>query len=131
MKKRKKLFSFGLVLLLVLSSFSYVYADNEYQVADVSSGELEIIETFDNINTASSFYKDNLDNYDNLVIIKEDKIIKMEYGIVEILNDGDSCELNTDYTSTTYGSAYTNGCYARDAAYINTSNNYLYVTWVE
>ena len=129
MKKRKKLFSFGLVLLLVLSSFSYVYADNEYQVADVSSGELEIIETFDNRNTASSFYKDNLDNYDNLVIIKEDKIIKMEYGIVEILNDGDSCELNTDYTSTTYGSAYTNGCYARDAAYINTSNNYLYVTF--
>lgn len=124
MHKSCKAFSFVLILLIVVSNFSYVYGEDKYEVADAASGKLEIIETYEDYKTANLFYNDSLEEYDNLVLIENNKIIKMEYGIVEFVSD--SCEYNNEYTSNAYGYAYTNNCYAKDGAYLSSSNNEVY-----
>lgn len=119
MKKRSKILTLLLTLLLVISSFNDIYADNTYVVADASSGALETIEEFDSYQKASNFFNKSKDAYENLVLLENDKVIKMEYGIVVFISE--SCSLNNDYESLTYGDAYINSCYSSDGAYLSTN----------
>lgn len=96
-----------LINLLCLSLFVPVYAeDNAYQVMDTNSGFSQGFEYYDD---AYSFYSDNLDNYDNLLLLDNGKIINMEYGIVEFVGKNNICEYHSilrnedDYLSGTYG----------------------------
>lgn len=122
MNWKAKILTFMLTLLLSISSFNYVYADETYAVADASSGQLEIIEEANSLYQAERIYAAKVEEYDNLVLIKDDKIVKMEYGIVEFITD--SCSLNTEYKSNNYGYAYINSCYAKDGAYLSTTKDY-------
>ena len=121
MKKSLKSLTFVLTLLILISNFSIVYALEKYEVADASSGELKIIESFEDYSSANNYYNDSLENYENLVLIEDDKIIKMEYGIVEFVSG--SCSYNNEYESYAYGHGYTNNCYTKDGAYISTTDN--------
>ena len=120
MEKRPKILILLLTILLILSNFNYIYAENSYEVADASNGALETIETFETYQQANSFYNKSINDYENLVLINDGKIIKMEYGIVEFISE--SCSLNNEYESKIYGEAYINRCYSSDGAYISTNS---------
>lgn len=112
-------------LLIIINTFNIsIKADDDiYEVADVSSGKKEVIDTFSSYNSANSFYRNNVDEYDNLVLYENDKVMKMEYGVVEFVTD-DTCSLNIEYRSTIKNtSSSINGCYGKDGAYLYTSNN--------
>lgn len=121
MSKIKKALTTLFTFVLLISSFSYVYGENEYQLADASSGSIKVIEEFDDSKKAINAYNEKIDEFNNLVLIKKDKIIKMEYGIVKFNNS--SCSLDEKYNSLAYGEAYINSCYASDGAYLYTSDN--------
>lgn len=118
------LLSFICILTFVCSINLNVHADDEeYVVADVSSGSKEIIDSFTSFSSANSFYNRNIDEYDNLVLYENDRVLKMEYGIVEFVTN-DECSLNIEYRSTIKNeSTSINGCYGKDAAYLYSSNN--------
>lgn len=120
MEKRPKILILLLTILLILSNFNYIYAENSYEVADASNGTLETIETFETYQQANNFYNKSINDYENLVLINDGKIIKMEYGIVEFISE--SCSLNNEYESKIYGEAYINRCYSSDGAYISTNS---------
>ena len=79
----------------MLSSFSMsIKAEDElFVVRDTGSG---LEETFETYNSASSFYEEHLEEYDNLLLYEDDRLIRMEYGIVEF-NTDEACSLDIDY----------------------------------
>lgn len=122
MGKLTKSFLVFLMCLIFIGGFSCVIsAEDEYYVADVSSGKIEKLESFESFYYANNYYLNNLNKYDNLVLYEGEKVLKMEYGIVEFMTD-DACSLNMDYRSITRNSNTSiNGCYGIDAAYLDSS----------
>lgn len=112
---------FLIVLTLLSSSFIPVYADDEvFAVYDVDN---TFKEEFDNYNEAYRYYQNHLDEYQNLILCRDDKVIHMEYGIVEFLSN-EACDLNIDYYSTLKKEDdLINGCLGIDGAYLETSSN--------
>ena len=107
-----------LVLLVSLSLYTPVYGEEEnYKVVDSISG---LTENFAFYNEAYYFYMNNLDNYDNLLLYENDKVIFMEYGVVEFVGENNILDYyssdreTTDYLCSTYGA---------DGAYLNTSDD--------
>lgn len=122
-----------LILIFLLSAiFTYsipfhIRAEGEYYLADVSKGKKEIIEYYDDYTSANYSYLILLNDYDNLVLYENDKVIKMEYGVVEFASN-DACSLNIEYRSQIRNSSTSiNACYGIDAAYLNTSNDGKYI----
>ena len=119
----------GLIaFLLLINNFSHIYADSEYIIADASSGEYEELTTLYDYDEAISQYNQLEDEYDNLVLLCDEKVIKMEYGIVNFINNN-SKEVE-NYSSDINGDAYINPAYVGDAAYLRTSSNGKYVDFV-
>lgn len=108
----KKILVVITVLMINVTSFNCVKAESEYSVVDNN----EVIDTFTSFNKANNFYNLNKDNYDNLLLLEGNKIIKMEYGVVEFIKDDKS--INTIYTSLVNGESYLNSYYATDGAYL-------------
>lgn len=122
-----KRFHIFLVVLLVIFSYVGAYTikseDNVYYVRDNNSG---LLESFDSYSRAYSYYEDNIDNYDNLILQLNDDVLIMEYGIVKF-NSDNACSINIEYRSDSKGETdYLNGCYGIDAAYLRTSKNQVY-----
>ncbi|MDO4940140.1 MAG: hypothetical protein Q4E33_00435 [Erysipelotrichaceae bacterium] len=68
-------------------------------------------------------FEGEYDDHENLVIKKDDKVIKMKYGIVSF-NVDEACTINTEYYSYKKdGNDYLNGCYGIDAAYIDSNKD--------
>lgn len=113
MSKLRIIFAFFLSFIL----FSEVNADDSiYQIIDNNSG---FSDTFDNYSDAYDFYLDNIDKYDNLLFLKNDKVIFMEYGIVEFIEDN-----IIEYHSTIRKQDDSIcGSYGIDGAYLSTSKD--------
>ncbi|MBP5278888.1 MAG: bacterial Ig-like domain-containing protein, partial [Erysipelotrichaceae bacterium] len=91
--------------------------DELFVVRDTGSG---LEETFETYNSASSFYEEHLEEYDNLLLYEDDRLIRMEYGIVEF-NTDEACSLDIDYFSQSKNEDdILNGCYGIDGAYLDT-----------
>ena len=116
------------LMLLTSGSFSKIKAEeNEYYIADVSTGKIDKIESYSSLYYANLAFLNNVDNYDNLVLYADEEIIKMEYGVVEFLTNG-TCSLNVGYRSTIKNrDSSINGCYGIDAAYLYSSYDGGYV----
>ena len=115
--------SFLVSLILCLLFNVNVFSVNEYEVADVSSGNKKIIESFSDYDSANKYYLEHLDDYDNLVLYQNDVVLKMEYGIVEFISN-DSCTLNIGYNSLRRNDTSSiNACYAIDGAYLYSSDD--------
>lgn len=113
-----KLLKTLLATLISISIFVPVAADeNVYVVQDSNSG---FSETFETYYEANSFYIDNLDNYDNLVLIENDKVIDMEYGIVEFTN------LVEYYSIDRNEKDYLSGVFGVDGVYLYTKQDNVY-----
>ena len=118
----------GLIALILINNFSYIYADDRYVIFDASSGELEQITSAFDYDEAIDKYRQLEDEYENLVLVCDDKVIKMEYGVVNFINK-DALEIE-NYSSDINENAYINPAYVGDAAYLNTSSNGKYVDFV-
>ena len=115
---------FFLVFLVFFLLCPAVKAEEEekYLLADASAGSYRTIEEYETYREAAYAFGEQQEEYDNLVILQGDKVLKMEYGIVEFLvNEG--CSLNQAYTNEHGEESYTNGCYAIDALYLDTSRD--------
>lgn len=113
----KKLFVF--VLFAIVSCiFIPVFADEDkYYIKDISCNYLEEVDNFDD---ALVLYNNKVDQYDNLQLIRNDKIIKMEYGIVEFVISDDYIKY---YSILRNKNDYINGSYGVDAAYLSSKSD--------
>ena len=98
--------------------FAVLSEEQPYRVYDLQSG---FSENFDGYDAAYASYEENRDSYDNLVLAEKDRVIRMEYGIVEFKTD-EACSLVLQYESIDKGQTdYLNGCYGIDALYLDTT----------
>ena len=102
--------------MMLMSIIFPVYAQGEtYRVYDNRS---DFKEEFATYREAYSFYEDNLEEYENLILANEEKILQMEYGVVRF-NTDEACSMVVDYYSIDKKSEdFHNGCYGVDAAYL-------------
>ena len=91
--------------------------ENSYQVSD--HGEI-LLDSAD-YEEAYRFYREHLEEYDNLLLSEDGKVVQMEYGIVEF-KSSQGCELVTEYHSTLRDTDdYFNACYGSDAIFLYSS----------
>ena len=74
--KKTLSFIFLIAAIFVFAAFD-VHAEDEYVVYDASNGE--VIETFERYNSALSFYNNNLEDYENLVLAQGDTVLFMAH----------------------------------------------------
>ena len=109
-----------IVLMCLLVVFPITAEENEYLVIDNNSGEKKSFETY---KEANNYYDDNIDEYDNLLLYENDRLIKMEYGVVELDSNSQYVEFYSlnqnkiDYLCPRYGI---------DGAYLYTDNENVY-----
>lgn len=116
-----KLFKTFITLLIVCFMMCItVYADNDFYY--VYDSESSFKESFDNYNSALNFYNEHLDEYKNLVLSKNDEVIKMEYGVVSF--NSEACSVDTKYYSLNRKEYdYINGCYGNDGLFIEENDD--------
>ena len=123
MKIRRSVFLIWLsVLLLAVNAFP-VHAEDEekYYVYDAAGNAAK--EEFPDFKSADRFYSSVLEEYGNAILLRNEDVLKMEYGIVEWKRN-DACNLLISYESLLQGEEGTiNGCYAADAAYTGSSRD--------
>lgn len=107
-------------LIFLSASFPVLAEEEKYYVFDYQSEEKETFASFD---TAYRYYNNNKDAYDNLLLYHNDKLLLMEYGIVEFKSDSACSIVNKYHSSSRDEDDYLNACYGADAAYLNTSKN--------
>ena len=118
MKYFHRFFIYVLLFIGISSNKTIKAQDNFYYVYDAISNETNEFETYDE---AYSFYLENLDIFDNLVLAHNDVVIHMEYGIVKF-NTDEACSITIDYHSVDRNSdEYLNACYGIDGAYLYTN----------
>ena len=107
-----------MVFLFLAEPFAVFSEEQPYRVYDLSDS---LDERFDSYETAYAYFEENRDTYDNLVLTENDRVIRMEYGIVELKTD-EACSLILEYESLNKGQRdYLNGCYGIDALYLDTT----------
>ncbi len=116
-----------LILLILVTQFYPVKAEEiVYSVKDIFTDTL--VDTFKTYKSAKAFYDGEKNNYDELAILKNDKIITVEFGVVRFTN---ACDTNYEYINTlTKDSGYTNACYGADALYLDTDETGTKITFL-
>lgn len=111
-----KLVKLLLIFLIPLTLFVPIYGEEDtYKVVDNNSG---FVQEYDDYDDALSFFNKNIDEYDNLLLYENDRLINMEYGIVEFVEDA------SEYYSILRNTKdYINGAYGIDGAYLYTGKN--------
>ena len=117
----KFLHTFLIALMMLGFAYLPVKADEDlFTVKDTESG---FEETFETYSRAIDYYEDHLEEYSNLLLYENDRLISMEYGIVEFDTD-EACSLEVDYYSLSKDEDdLLNGCYGIDAAYLYTDHS--------
>lgn len=96
------------------------YAD-DYSIVAIEGDMNTVLFSAKTYKNAEVIYNREVNNYNNLAIVYQGKVLKVEYGIVQI-NSTSSCDYNVEFkNSIDNGSNYVNGCYGIDAAYLNTN----------
>ena len=108
-------------ILLIIAVFVPVGADeNTYEVKDNNSGFSIGFETYDE---ALEFYDDNVDEYDNLLLLENGNVANMEYGIVELVGNDNIVEYHSILRDT---NDYISGQYGVDAAFLYIKDSKVY-----
>ncbi len=105
--------------MLFTGTVSVKAEEDIYYVVDSSNGQ--VIDDFSSYRNALRFYNKAKDEYDNLSLYQNDKVIETEYAIVRF-NKNDACSLQIEYSDN----SYINGCYGEDAAYLYSDNDEIY-----
>lgn len=117
---RFKKFLLCLILSFLTFNYSSISAEDDfYYVSDND----EVIQEFESYSSAISFFNDNKDEYDNLIVKHNGEVIEMEYGIVEFNDELDYVK----YHSISRGEDdYISAAYGIDAAYLYSEDNKIY-----
>lgn len=93
------------------------YAEEiEYKLYDFES-ESEI-EAVSDLETALLHFENIKESYGNLGLLRNEKIIKVEYGVISIYSG--ACNVNYEFKyDKTNENGYTNGCYGDDALFLD------------
>ena len=115
-----------MIMMLIVGMINPIHAEDPviYRLADATGEGYHYLEDeFDSFGQAQRFFNRHRDEYDNLVLLENDEVILMEYGIVEFkVNEG--CTLNLNYHNVqTDKDNSLNGCYGVEAAYLDSSKN--------
>ena len=115
-----------LLVFFTFFGFIGIAAQEEvYELVDYSSSPAQKIYSSAYYDEAYYQYMANVDDYQNLVLLYNDEVLQMEYGIVEF-KSGNSCSLNIEYTTSNKDEVKSlNACYAVDAAYLGQSGNHV------
>ena len=106
--------------MILIQPFSIWAQEDLFVVYDKESGTHE---EFPSYGEAYDFYMENKDGYEDLVFSEDDRVIMMEYGIVEFKRSA-ACDLIDTYHSVSRDEEdYINGCYGVDAIYLGTSDD--------
>ncbi len=118
MKKLQRFFLWLIALSILIMPFKVMGEEEPetYTLYDAGSGFEEKTQSEED---AFALFEENAANYDNLVLKREDTIIKMEYGIIAFQSDS-ACSLLIEYDSLKKDEKdYINGCYGIDALYLD------------
>lgn len=101
------------LLLALFCLINPVYAtENTYQIYDFPN-EQKILKSFNDLNEALVYYRKNQDSYRNLLLVKDDEVLLMEYGFVSFKsNEAEDIPAGTRTISA---------CNNSDAAYLKSS----------
>ena len=119
-----------LLLCAILVCTSVIYAEElPYKIYELSDGNYHLIEESADLNSSLRRFDELRDSYHDLVLMQDETVLMMEYGIVEF-KVNDACTLDLNYTSEDGDTKTINGCYAIDAAYLDTSSDLTSVTFM-
>lgn len=97
--------------------------EKDYIVAEATPNGYREIDRYSTYYQADYAFENEKDNVENAVILMGDKVLKMEYGVVEFHID-EGCKLELEYTRKENGeSGKINGCYGIDALYLATDRH--------
>lgn len=116
----KAIFIRLIVVLCLFVSFPVKADEENYFVKDNKTG---LNEAFETLNEAISYYNGAVNKFDNLLLYENDKLIKMEYGIVKFT---DSLDYIDYYSITKDNDDYLCARYGTDGAYLYSDNNDVY-----
>ena len=118
MKKLQRFFLWLIALSILIMPFKVMGEEEPeaYTLYDAGSGYEEKTQSEED---AFALFEENAADYDNLVLKREDTIIKMEYGIIAFQSDS-ACSLLIEYDSLKRDEKDSiNGCYGIDALYLD------------
>ena len=119
-----------IILLFMMNTVPVCAEEGGYRVVVARNGNFTDLFVSDVLDDAEDYYSDNLDLYDNLILVAGDKVIRMEYGVVSF-NTNSECTVNVEFLNVNNRTdGYINGCYGRDAAYIRTGSDNSTVDFV-
>lgn len=120
MKIFHRFFLWAFVLCLLTEPLTLYAQDTSYTLSDSSDGYYEGFSTYEEAYEGFELHKDE---HENLLLKEDDKVLAMEYGIVEFRSD-ESCSLILEYDSLTKDETdYLSGCYGIDALYLGTDRD--------
>ena len=110
-------------LTALLLTTNIIKADEEtYKLAIIENNNYQIIDEYKSFSSAFNAFDKLKDKYDNLLIINNDKVMRMEYGVVEFKTDN-GCSYITSFRTDNDEYRSINGCYGIDGEYITTTKN--------
>lgn len=132
-----KKYYIGLCVVFSLFFISSLYAketlvnNDQYTIVNITNeGEYETKEEYSTYIEAKQAFEKERDELYNAAIVHKGKIINIEYGLV-LFSSNNSCTVNTNYINVkTNERGYTNGCYGRDAAFIDTNEDASYMKFM-
>ncbi len=113
----RKTFHSGALVLLALTVLPVRAEEASPYVLSDSSGKGEI-GTYDTLDAARNAYRMNLDEYDNLTLTHEGRVLMCEYGIV-VFPQKENCAPTTYINTYERTESTVSGCYAADAALLD------------
>ena len=114
----RRFFIVFIAIGIILSPFRLKAEEDFYYIYNLK----EKIEEFTSYEDALEYFEDNIDEYQNLVLMHNDEVIDMEYGIVKF-NTDKACSITAPYYSINRDAKdYINGCYGIDAAYLKSDH---------
>ncbi len=122
---------FSVFFLSLLHAKEALVNNEQFTVVNITKeGEYEIKEGYSTYGEARYAFENVRDVLHNAAIVYKGKIMNIEYGIV-LFASNNSCTVNTDYINAkTNEKGYTNGCYGRDAAFIDTNEDASYMKFM-
>jgi len=110
-------------LLFLCSTFNFVYAEeSSYFLAEVLNGQYQKIAELETYEEAYQEYDQLKEEYQNLILLEDERVLRMEYGIVEFVVN-DTCTLNQEYIRDDGSDGYLNGCYGIDGIYLGSDED--------
>lgn len=121
--RKKGLTFLAIIACLFMTQIKPIYANTTYSVRRIfQNGTYENLYNTSSYEEAMRYYDTSQDEY-NYAILKDDKIVKVRYGIVAFA-EGKGCNYTVSYANAVNNqSGYTNGCYGADGLYLETNDS--------